>query len=243
MNFWRKQLSRSQPELSEGSVGHLGACSVQKTEKEEWKKQQEKEDRDEKTEGEDEGKGPPSGPVNGKERTEVLLQGPEAGDHGCHWAVHRVTTWLQLQIPETEDGKSFEEGVWADEHPSHQAGRLPQWSRVPGPHWWSWRPTKLVLCYMMSSWRLQEAQEAQGRIKGNDVLRLSSHSVMGSVETSLPLTGDSRPPPTFLLLKFLLPLASQAQKYSHTVKTMITVSLLICNVYVLFCISAVTLKP
>lgn len=137
MKFWRKQLSRSQPELSEGSVGHLDAYPVQKTEKEEWKKQQEKEDRDEKTKGEDEGKGPPNGPVNGKERLEVLLQGPEAGDHGCHWAVHRVTTWLQLQLPQTEDGKSFEEGVRADEHPSHQAGRLPQWSRVPGPHWWS----------------------------------------------------------------------------------------------------------
>lgn len=46
--------------------------SLKGKEKEEWKRQ-EKEDKDEKTKGEDEGRGPPGGPVNGKEKTVVFL--------------------------------------------------------------------------------------------------------------------------------------------------------------------------
>lgn len=72
MHFGKKQLSRSQPELSEGPIGHSGAYPVQKKQ-ETCKKQQDKEDMDEKTKRKNESKGPPGGPVDVKEWTGVLL--------------------------------------------------------------------------------------------------------------------------------------------------------------------------
>lgn len=68
-----------EPALNEATLSDLKALldvlvsdSLKGKEKEEWKRQ-EKEDKDEKTKGEDEGRGPPGGPVNGKEKTVVFL--------------------------------------------------------------------------------------------------------------------------------------------------------------------------
>lgn len=56
----------------------------------------------------------------------------------CHWAVTLVSTWLQLQLPCIEDGSNLggilQVNVWADDHPSHQAGRLPH-SNLQGFLW------------------------------------------------------------------------------------------------------------
>lgn len=62
----------SQSEWSEGPVGCPGAWSPQG--EREGVERQEKEDKDEKTKRGDEGRGPPGGPVNGKEKTVIFLQ-------------------------------------------------------------------------------------------------------------------------------------------------------------------------
>lgn len=83
----------------------------------------------------DEGSCPPSGRANGTNRTAVLPP-PGAGNQG-------VVTEPSSGLPPDCSRRygrlkmrSFREGVRAFEHPSHQAGRLPQGprQRYGGPH-------------------------------------------------------------------------------------------------------------
>ena len=171
----------------------LDASSAQKQE-EECRKQQEKGSREEKAKGRwrqlspqrlsewrGEDWGPPAAPGAGTHGVTERSSGPPPDRrHRC----------FRLKM------RSFGEGVWAVEQPSHQAGRLPQ-----GP--WQWyRDPHSLCCYMTTSWRTSRSS----RILGENEEKWPSRSAMGPAETSRPLTGDSRLPH--------LPsqLASQAQK-------------------------------
>lgn len=85
--------------------------------------------------------------------------------------------------------RSFREGAWAVEHPSRQAGRLPQ-----GPWRWHGDPHSLC-CDMTTPWRSSRSW----RTLGENEEKRPSRSAVGPAETSLPLTGDSRLSPTLLL--------------------------------------------
>ncbi|MBW00977.1 Proteasome activator complex subunit 1, partial [Eschrichtius robustus] len=79
---------------------------VKEKEKQQGKKQQEREGKHEKKKEGDEDRGPLCGPVNCNEKIVVLLQRlkPEIKDVAEKLSL--VTTWLQLQMPQIEDGDS-----------------------------------------------------------------------------------------------------------------------------------------
>ncbi|CAH7332898.1 Psme2b [Phodopus roborovskii] len=92
-----------EPALNEANLGNLKAPldipvpdPVKEKEKEEQKKQQEKEE-----------KGPPCSPVNCNEKIVALLQHLKPEIKDVIEQFNLVTTWLQLRIPQIEDGNNF----------------------------------------------------------------------------------------------------------------------------------------
>ncbi|KAM5218135.1 LOW QUALITY PROTEIN: apoptosis regulator Bcl-2 [Hipposideros larvatus] len=110
LHTWIQDNGGWEPALNEANLSDLKALldvlvpdPLKGKEKEE---RQEKEDKDEKTKRGDEGRGPPGGPVNGKEKTVIFLQHLKPRTRNVI-EPNLVTTWLQLQLLWIEDGDDF----------------------------------------------------------------------------------------------------------------------------------------
>ncbi|KAM4809623.1 proteasome activator complex subunit 1 [Rhinophrynus dorsalis] len=99
----------SSPELNVSDLKTLHAeldIPIPDPEKEKLKEKEEKEKGDKKKDDEDE-KGPPCGPIACNEKIAALQNRVKSEIQESKEKLNMVTLWLQLQIPQIEDGNNF----------------------------------------------------------------------------------------------------------------------------------------
>ncbi|XP_066460121.1 proteasome activator complex subunit 1 isoform X2 [Eleutherodactylus coqui] len=111
VNGFRSQLSKQSPELNVSDLKTLKAeldIPIPDPEKEKEKeKEKAKKEKDEKKKDDDEDKGPPCGPVSSNEKITTLQRKIKTEIQQLKENLTMVTLWLQLQIPQIEDGNNF----------------------------------------------------------------------------------------------------------------------------------------
>ncbi|XP_044129025.1 proteasome activator complex subunit 1 isoform X2 [Bufo gargarizans] len=110
VNGFQNQLSKESPELNVTDLKTLKAeldIPIPDPEKEKAKEKEKKEKDDKKKDDDEEEKGPPCGPISCNEKITSLQRKIKTEIQQLKENLNMVTLWLQLQIPQIEDGNNF----------------------------------------------------------------------------------------------------------------------------------------